>query len=111
MTEKVDESRYVKYVWAQGDVVVQETSPAKAWVEEAAARLTVLQNAWDAYPGVKAALSAQCADCANFEGPYRTGYHCQAFPNGIPKAILDGLFDHEMPYPGDHGVRFEEENE
>lgn len=60
---------------------------------------------------VKAALSAQCDSCANFEGPYRAGYHCQAFPGGIPKDILEGRFDHEMPYPGDHGVRFEEENE
>lgn len=32
---------------------------------------------------------------------------CAAFPDDIPKAILHMEHDHRLPYPGDHGIRFE----
>lgn len=32
---------------------------------------------------------------------------CDAFPGGIPDAILAGRDDHRKPSPGDHGIRFE----
>lgn len=32
---------------------------------------------------------------------------CVAFPWGIPAEILDGRFNHQQPYPGDGGFRFE----
>lgn len=32
--------------------------------------------------------------------------HCQAFPGGIPDAILVNGFDHRKPYPHDMGIRF-----
>jgi hypothetical protein len=31
---------------------------------------------------------------------------CDAFPDGIPVAILAGDHDHTTPFPGDHGIHF-----
>ncbi len=46
--------------------------------------------------------STQCRDCKH----YHLG-DCEAFPDGIPIEIFTGLFDHDDPYPGDNGIRFE----
>jgi len=35
------------------------------------------------------------------------GLTCDAYPDGIPDAILFGDSDHKTPYPGDHGITFE----
>lgn len=32
---------------------------------------------------------------------------CDAFPDGIPKAIWTGKNDHRKPYSNDNGIRFE----
>jgi hypothetical protein len=32
---------------------------------------------------------------------------CAAFPDGIPDRIMFEAFDHRLPFPGDHGIRFE----
>jgi hypothetical protein len=33
---------------------------------------------------------------------------CEAFPAGIPAAIATGANLHTEPYPGDHGIQYEE---
>lgn len=47
----------------------------------------------------------QCSRCLHLSD--RERWKCTAFPAGIPADILDGTFDHEKPFPGDQGIRFE----
>ena len=47
-----------------------------------------------------------CARCTRFRPEVRDRTICEAFPEGIPKAILLMAHDHRRPYPGDHGLRF-----
>ena len=46
-----------------------------------------------------------CFDCKHF-WPGQ-GMKCEAFPQGIPDAILFSKTNHREPYPGDHGIQFE----
>ncbi len=55
---------------------------------------------WDGH----VVLSAQCATCAR----RRQWPTCEAFPGGVPREILAGLFDHRQPFPSDGGLRYEE---
>ena len=49
--------------------------------------------------------SNQCVTCSH----YKLLGVCDAFPeDGIPIDIFNGNFDHTNPYPGDHGIQFEE---
>ncbi|XRQ08994.1 hypothetical protein ACN3XK_73040 [Actinomadura welshii] len=32
---------------------------------------------------------------------------CKAFPDGIPRSMLRGGFDHRLPYPGDRNIRYQ----
>jgi hypothetical protein len=50
----------------------------------------------------------QCSGCRRLNRkslPYQ--HACEAFPNGIPKAIIFGDHDHTKPYRGDGGKLFE----
>ena len=49
-------------------------------------------------------LPPLCIFCRHLrEGQVR----CEAFPEGIPDDLLFALRDHQEPYEGDRGIRFE----
>ena len=48
----------------------------------------------------------QCATCKNHIPRTVT---CKAFPNGIPREIKSGQFDHSKPHPQDNGILYEPE--
>lgn len=51
----------------------------------------------------------QCFACRHyFSVTPPKGHTCAAFNNGIPGPIMVNAADHRMPYPGDHGIMFEE---
>jgi hypothetical protein len=47
-----------------------------------------------------------CMLCARFR-PEAEALACEAFPDGIPRRILENEVDHREPFGGDHGIRFE----
>jgi hypothetical protein len=49
---------------------------------------------------------SQCFGCKFFHN-YEQFFRCDAFPEGIPSAILKNAYSHRYPYPGDHGIRYE----
>lgn len=54
-----------------------------------------------------------CMHCKNFvRDVYAEGSRCKAFPDtDIPNEIFWGKNLHKEPYPGDHGIRFDEDEE
>ena len=48
---------------------------------------------------------SQCQQCKHRLPGYWN--RCEAYPDGIPMKILANLVDHQKPYPGDHGIRYE----
>lgn len=51
-------------------------------------------------------IPEQCLRCKHYK-PNEYGFACPAFPEGIPKEIIDLDFDHRNPWPGDGGIRWE----
>jgi hypothetical protein len=47
--------------------------------------------------------STQCHDCLHYSGEFK----CEAFLEGIPRAIYTGEHDHKEEFEGDNGIRFE----
>jgi len=47
-------------------------------------------------------------DCRHLTWDKGEPVTCRAFPAGIPEEIFLNGFDHRKPYPGDHGIRFEQ---
>ena len=50
-----------------------------------------------------------CMWCRHFRRD--GGLACNAFPNGIPDEILVQRNPHTTPFPGDHGIQFELDEE
>lgn len=47
-----------------------------------------------------------CNSCLRLDSDAET-FVCEAFPKGIPDAILRSEADHRLPYRGDHDLRYE----
>lgn len=47
-----------------------------------------------------------CVDCARRVETKGVWLACQAYPDGIPREIIEGEWDHRFPKPGDHGLQF-----
>ena len=52
-------------------------------------------------------IQSQCALCKHFHSANVLQDTCDAFPTGIPEAVLLNEVSHRRPVNGDHGIRFE----
>ncbi len=50
-------------------------------------------------------LTTPCYDCVHFRDA--PAGRCDAFTDHIPEKIWTGKFQHNEPFSGDHGIRFE----
>ena len=59
---------------------------------------------WRGDPGAR---DVMCNHCIH-RGKYGIGT-CTAFPDGIPRDLIRRK-EHDTPFPGDNGIRFEPDN-
>jgi hypothetical protein len=52
-------------------------------------------------------FDSQCDHCKHLLYPNEVGWKCAAFPDGIPRDIVENRHDHRTAYPGDQGLRWE----
>jgi len=52
-----------------------------------------------------------CTLCKHFRQTVFPLATCDAYPHGIPPAILSWEHDRRMPFPGDNGILFEPRDE
>lgn len=48
-----------------------------------------------------------CLGCKHYDKRKVDGFTCEAFPGGIPPAIILNSQDHSFPVEGDHGIQYE----
>jgi len=48
-----------------------------------------------------------CTLCKHFREVSFAQATCDAYPDGIPSAILSWEHDHRVPFPNDQGIHFE----
>lgn len=49
-----------------------------------------------------------CYNCKRKNPPTpELAFSCDAFPDGIPSAIINNVADHREPFPGDKGLQYE----
>ena len=53
-------------------------------------------------------VMTQCAFCKHYQSNRGAAVLCRAFPDGVPANILNNEVNHQFPYPGDHGIRWEQ---
>ncbi len=53
----------------------------------------------------------QCNFCIHLDNEEQEVWRCKAFPKEIPDDIVDAFHDHQEPFPGDNGIRFEQRPE
>jgi hypothetical protein len=47
-----------------------------------------------------------CLGCVHFHHGSDRDYTCAAYPDGIPRCILESRVDHRHVFIGDRGIRF-----